>query len=101
MAHVEVFKFRVQPGKRQNVIDSFNRWNAELQTKVKGWERTAVVSKLDNPDEFYAMVRFDTTENYNANSDDPETDRWYRQLRENLVADPEWFGGKLELAFDA
>jgi heme-degrading monooxygenase HmoA len=99
MAHVEVFKFRAQPGKRQKVIETFDRWGREQ--RPKGFERSVLVSNLDDPDEFYALVRFDTTESYKANSDRPETDQWFRSLRENLVAEPEWFGGKLELAVDA
>jgi heme-degrading monooxygenase HmoA len=101
MAHVEVFWFKAQPGKRQNVIDTFDRWNQERKGKAKGFERSALVSKLDDPDEFCVVVRFDTTENYRANSDDPETDSWYRSLRENLVADPKWFGGKVEVSSEA
>ena len=101
MPHVEVFRFKAQPGKRQSVIDSFNRWYREQSGKASGFERSALLSKLDNPDEFCAIVRFDTTENYNANSNRPETDEWYRSLRENLVADPEWFDGKPEAMSEA
>jgi hypothetical protein len=30
------------------------------------------------------------------NSNRPEQDAWFRELRANLVADPEWFDGTLE-----
>jgi hypothetical protein len=46
-----------------------------------------------DPDEFVAIVRWDTTENYNKNSERPETDAWYQKFRANLIADPEWFDG--------
>jgi len=55
-----------------------------------------MVSNLRDPDEFFSAVRFDTTENYNANSKDPEQDAWYRQFRALLAADPVWFDGKVE-----
>jgi hypothetical protein len=48
-----------------------------------------------------AAVVFDTTENYNANSNDPETDAWFQQLRSHLAADPEWFDGNLEVQMTA
>jgi heme-degrading monooxygenase HmoA len=99
MAHVEVFRFRAQPGKRQNVIDVFERWSRG--ERPRGFEQSGLVSNLDDPEEFVAVVRFDTTENYKANSDRPETDQWFRTLRENLVADPEWFGGKVEVSSKA
>jgi heme-degrading monooxygenase HmoA len=101
MAHVEVFRFKAQPGKRQNVIDSFSRWDREHKSKAKGFERSALVSGLDNPDEFVAIVRFDSTDSYNVNSSRPETDQWYQALRENLVADPKWLSGRLEVASEA
>jgi hypothetical protein len=31
---------------------------------------------------------------YTANAGDPEQDRWYRRVRELLVADPEWQDGE-------
>jgi heme-degrading monooxygenase HmoA len=96
MAHVTVFRFKAQPGKRQVVIDTFNRWEQERKPKAKGFERSAIVSNLNDPDEFIALARFDTSENYRANSENPETDTWYRELRTNLASEPEWFDGRLE-----
>jgi hypothetical protein len=63
--------------------------------------RSVLTSRLDDPNEFIAAAMFDTTENYNANSNDPETNAWFQQLRSHLVADPDWFDGKLELLTDA
>jgi len=41
------------------------------------------------------IVRWDNNGNYVKNSDRPEQDTWFRELRSNLVADPEWFDGTL------
>ena len=38
--------------------------------------------------------------NYDANSNDPETGKWFQELRGHLAADPEWFNGSLELLKD-
>jgi heme-degrading monooxygenase HmoA len=97
MPHVEVFTFKAQPGKRQNVIDSFSRWDREQKSKAKGFVRLTLVSSLDNPDDFMAIVRFDSTDSYNINASRREQDQWYQSLRENFVADPKWFSGKPEV----
>jgi len=41
-------------------------------------------------------IRWDNTENYMKNANRPEQDAWFRELRSNLVSDPEWFDGTLE-----
>jgi hypothetical protein len=44
---------------------------------------------------------FDSTESYDANSNDPETGKWFEELRSHLTADPDWFNGTLEILEDA
>ena len=99
MPHVTNFRFKAKPGERQAVIDNFRRF--EQQPKPKGFLRGILTSSLKDPDEFMAGVMFDTTENYNANSNDPETGASYQELRSHLVADPEWFDGNLEVQMTA
>ncbi len=96
MPHVTHFRFKAKPGERQAVIDTFNRWEQERKPKVKGFMRSVMTSNVDDPDEFMVGVMFDTTENYSANSNDPEQGAWYQGLPAHLVADPEWFNGTLE-----
>ena len=99
--HVTQFRFKAKPGQRQAVIDSFQRWDQERKVKAKGFLRGILTSNLKDQEEFMAGVMFDTTENYNANSDDPETNAWFQQLRSLMVADPDWFDGNLEVQMDA
>jgi quinol monooxygenase YgiN len=96
MPHVTSFKFKAKPGERQAVIDNFQRWERERKSKAKGFVRSVLVSNLRDADEFMATVVFDSTESYNANSNNPEQGDWYTELRSHLTADPEWFDGKLE-----
>ncbi len=96
MPHVTTFRFKVKAGERDAVIGLFDRWQNERRPKVMGFVQSVLASSLDNPDEFMAGVIFDTTENYNANSNDPEQGAWYQELRSHLEADPVWFNGKLE-----
>ena len=93
--HVTLFKARVLPGKRQQAIDLFDKWEREQKPKAKGYVRSILVGGLDDPDEIMGGVRFDSTENYRANSNRPEQDAWYREWRACLAADPEWFDGTL------
>ncbi len=101
MPHVTHFRLKAKPGERQAVIDVFRRWERERQPKATGFIRGILTSNLTDPDQFMAAVVFDTTENYNANSNDPETDAWFQQLRSHLAADPEWFDGNLEVQMTA
>lgn len=96
MARVTFFRFKALPGKRQAVIDQFVKWETEHKPSAVGFERSIVVSNNDDPDEFIAGVRFDTAENYDANSQRPGQGEWFGELRANLTADPEWFNGTLE-----
>ena len=41
------------------------------------------------PDELILLAVFRDRESYRANASDPEQDRWCRQMREHLEADPE------------
>jgi quinol monooxygenase YgiN len=47
------------------------------------------------PGELIGVAVFESEASYRKNADDPEQDRWYRQLRELLVADPEWNDGDI------
>jgi heme-degrading monooxygenase HmoA len=96
VARVTFFRFRAQPGKRQAVIEQFNKWEREQKSKATGFQRSVLVSNNDDPDEFIAGVRFDTEANYTANSERAEQGQWFEELRANLVADPDWFNGSLE-----
>ena len=93
--HVTFFRLKAQPGKRQAVIDLFDEWERERKGKARGFVRSILVTNNEDPDEIMAGVRFDSTENYDANSNDPETGAWYQGLRAMLAADPDWFNGTL------
>ena len=95
MAHVSFVRAKVLPGKKQAVIDQFEKWRREQKPAAKGFERSIMVFSNNDPDELMGAVRFDTTENYVANANRPAQDAWYRELRALLAADPVWFDGTL------
>lgn len=96
MEHVTLFRFKALPGKRQAVLDQFDRWEREQKSKATGFQQTVLVASNNDPNEFMAGVRWDNTANYMKNADRPEQDAWFRELRSNLASDPEWFDGTLE-----
>jgi len=96
MEHVTMFRLKALPGRRQAVLDHFERWEREQKSRANGFERSVLVASNNDPDEFMGAVRWDNTANYMKNADRPEQDAWFRELRSNLVSDPEWFDGTLE-----
>jgi quinol monooxygenase YgiN len=96
MEHVTFFRFKVLPGKRQAVLNHFERWEREQKSEAAGFRRSILVSSNNDPNEFMGAVRWDNTANYMKNANRPEQDAWFRELRSNLASDPEWFDGTLE-----
>jgi len=101
MPHVTFFKIKAKPGEHDTVVKLFKGWSEERGPKVKGFVRSVLASSLSNPDEFMAGAMFDTKENYDANSNDPEQGKWYEELRSHLVADPDWFDANVEMVVEA
>jgi len=96
MEHITFLRFRALPGKRQAVLDHFEKWEREHKSKATGFRRSILVSGNTDPNEFMGGVRWDSAENYLRNSNRPEQDAWFQQLRSLLVEDPVWFDGTLE-----
>ena len=95
MAHVSFYRMKALPGKRQAVIDLFEKWERDQKPKARGFIRSIMVANNNDADEFMGGVRWDNAENYMANASRLEQDAWYRELRANLLADPVWFDGTL------
>ncbi len=93
--HVSFFRAKALPGKRQAVIEHFQKWEREQKGKATGFVRSILVASNNDADELMGAVRWDTTQKYIANAGRPEQDAWYRELRANLAADPVWFDGTL------
>jgi len=96
MAHVTIFRMKSKPGERETVVDMFDRWQRDRMPKVHGFVRSVIVTNLHDDDDFMCEVMFDSKDDYEANSNDPEQATWYEELRSHLAADPDWFDGKLE-----
>jgi quinol monooxygenase YgiN len=56
-----------------------------------------LVSNNRDQDQFMAYAMFADKASYDANSNHPEQNDWFQQLRPMLVEDPQWFDGTVEL----
>ncbi len=89
-----VARMKVIPGHEDEIRRITDEW-AEDRGSAHG-EVAVYVYKLDNsPNEYIMVAVFTDRDSYVRNAADPETDRWYRQLREHLEADPEWNDGEI------
>jgi quinol monooxygenase YgiN len=92
-----VARLKVKPGREQKLMELDEQWRREHTGTLEQRGMIAeYIYKLEGkPDEFMLVVVFRDRQSYFANANDPETDRWYRQIREQLVDDPEWNDGEV------
>ena len=94
--HITLFKMKAKPGSRGDVIDLFDRWMRDRRPGLGGFVRVLLCSSVNDPDEFMSYALFADKQTYDKNSQSPEQQAWYEQLRSYLVDDPEWFDATLE-----
>ena len=91
-----VARMRVKAGQRQALLNIMEEWNRERRPKVKGAQTSYILFSDSDPNQAILMAIFDDKDTYRANADDPEQDKWFRQFRELLEADPEWEDGEIQ-----
>lgn len=95
MMYGTVAHMRIKPGQEKAAIALLKEWERERKPKVKGAIASYLYKKDTNPNELIMAVVFQDKKTYVANAEDPEQDRWYRRVRELLVADPVWEDGEI------
>ena len=89
-----VARVSVQPGKESEFVAIGKQWTQERGEQTH--QVAGFVFKLDEkPGDFMIVAVFRDRASYEANAQDPETDRWFRQMRETLAADPERHDGEV------
>ncbi|MBX6771055.1 MAG: antibiotic biosynthesis monooxygenase [Chloroflexi bacterium] len=91
-------RMRPRAGQEAAVVELYRRWDRERRPRVPGALAAYLYRPRQRLDELIGVVVFESEDSYVANANDPEQDRWYRQLRELLEADPEWDDGDVILA---
>jgi quinol monooxygenase YgiN len=86
---------KVSPENRSKLNAMFEAWWSERRPNVSGAIASSVHVNDANPGEVIVSVIFESKETYDANAADPEQDKWYREMRALLEADPRWIDGEV------
>jgi quinol monooxygenase YgiN len=90
-----VATMRAKPGHEQDIQRMNQEFDTDRARAVPGFIASYVFKTDRDPNEFVLVAVFRDRDTYRANADDPEQDRWFRQLREHLEADPAWIDGEV------
>ena len=90
-----IFRMRPKSGQAGAVEEHMRRWQRERRPKVAGVVATYLLTSQAHPGDMVGVAVFDSEEHYRKNAADPDQDRWYRDLRALLEADPEWNDGEI------
>lgn len=90
-----VARMRVKPGQAQALMALAQKQNQEVEESIKGYGGEFVYRLDKNPNEYILVVVFKDKQSYQANANDPEQDKRYREIRALLEADPEWNDGEI------
>jgi len=93
-----VAHMRVKPGHEEQLQRLNDEFAAGRARSLPGFIASYVYKTDRDPHEFVLVAAFRDRETYRANAEDPEQDRWYRQLREHLEDDPAWTDGEIVFA---
>ena len=93
-----VAHMRIKAGHEDQLRGMMDEWNANRKPQVPG-ALSSYAFKLDrDPQDWILVALFEDKKSYRANAEDPEQDRWFRQMMEHLESEPEWHDGE---AFEA
>lgn len=93
--HVSFIRMRVKPGRLTALLEHLEKWDRERKPHAKGFINHFTAANNRDPNELWSCIRWDTTENYEANSSSSEQNAWYQELRAYLADDPTWFDGSI------
>ena len=87
-----VARWRVKAGKQQEL----EQLSAELMRERPPGSRAVFVYRMDgDPQEYWVAGVFESKDAYTSNSNTPEQDARFRQLRSLMETDPEWHDGEI------
>ena len=92
-----VARMRVKPGHEQALLDSTSQDIA--QRPPPGLVSTLVYRSVDDSQEYWLAVAFESEDAYRSNAARPEQDQSYRQMLEHLEGPPEWHDGEVVESF--
>jgi quinol monooxygenase YgiN len=94
-----IYRMRPKPG-MEAAIEELMRREEKGRAMPAGFIAGYLFRSRSRPGELSGVAVFDSETSYRRNAEDPEQDRWYRQLRDLLEADPEWNDGDVLVALN-
>jgi quinol monooxygenase YgiN len=95
MMYGTIALMRPKAGQEPALQALFEEWWTERRPNVQGAIGSTMYRNKSNPAELMVAIVFDSEENYTANANDPEQDRWYRRMVELLESEPRWIDGEI------
>lgn len=92
---------KVKPGRETAVQEWMERWWTDRRPNVAGARASYLYRSDSDPSQLMVAVVFDSKEQYRANAEDPEQDRWFRELAENFEGEPQWMDGDILAGYQA
>lgn len=90
-----VARWQVKEGKEKDL----EQLAEELMREMPPGSRSVHVYRSDaKPREYWVASSWDSKEAYTSNSNTPEQDQRFRQLRELMDSEPEWHDGEIVVA---
>ncbi len=86
----QVIRCRVKPNMWERLVQLDERWQAEQAPIAPGFKGSSILREAGAPERCMMVVLFESRELAQRNSDRPETNAWYRQLRELIEGEPEF-----------
>jgi quinol monooxygenase YgiN len=96
-----VARMQVRSGHAAELQKLTTEWEQGRGREVAGFVASYVFQPDNQPDSAILVAIFQDRNAYRANANNPDQDRWFQQLRQHLVADPEWTDGEVIFASQA
>ncbi|MGE0601998.1 MAG: putative quinol monooxygenase [Dehalococcoidia bacterium] len=84
-----------KPGQEQAVLAHFDHWWKDRAPQTPGALLGTLNRETDNPNELLLSVVFSSQKAYEDNANNPEQDKWYRELVAMLESEPQWIDGQV------
>jgi heme-degrading monooxygenase HmoA len=92
MRYGTIARMRLREGVQEQALAVLEQHGQE---GIPGWEATYLYQSDQDPNEFFAVIMFESREAYHANAQSPEQHRRFTQLMEFMAAEPEWHDGTI------
>lgn len=90
-----VAHIKPKPGEIDQILSATAQWEQGNRPQVPGFIGEYIFHSERNPEEYLLVVLFEDKASYRANAESPDQDRFYRELRSHLQADPIWEDGEV------